>query len=480
MDRRYYNDLLRQYDAAKGAPGARIKTALLACGEPEKHSPEIAAFLDTEGIPCPTDFLDEYAKYSEKARREAEETKARELAKKEIEATKEILTQLTARLDAGALPADMTEIKAVEDARARLAALTKTPRTAGLTPDNMHDFGTSGGYPIAFWNNLKIPTPGATLIGARTGGGKTSALINIARELLAQGRRVCFISYEMNAQEIGLALTLSIMAKSQTEPIPGFDNSQEGTGEEFNPPHDEKIRGTGEDDFMTDYFTNLKAHIERNGVPEYFKKAIAQLRGYLQAGTIAIHDALGPADALARYIEGTDFDAYLIDFIQAITPSDGAPSEGYRRIGATVDIIRSIVNAGKKTLILGAQFNREKGEGDGENGFDPILEQFREAADIEQFSTLALGIGWYKDTEGRKVFYWKVLKHRFNGAMREARMLSWGQFRYYLNQRGGPWEKAEVFQHRIPSKKKSQTKKIKAEEPRKPDDDDDLFKRSLK
>lgn len=467
MNQKAFADLVKAYHDETGTPGDRLKGAILAAlGTSEGYGDEIAALCETEGFTPPESLLALVREHSTQARQKAEALKLAQETKTGLEKTARILEEIGTNLDAGAAPDAPAMAKALEDARDHLAELLKPRKAGGLTPENLHDFGTSEGFPIAFWNGLHIPTPGATIIGAKTGGGKTSALVNIARELLNQGRRVCFISYEMNAQEIGLALTLSFMAKGQTEAIPGFDPAQEGPGERFKAPHDNEIRGK-EDDIFQDYFSDLKAYLVKHGTPDFLKAADAYMIGLLKGKNLAILDGVGDADDLTKYIDGTDFDAYLVDYIQAITPGKDAPAEGFRRVGATVDKIRAIVNRGKKTLILGAQFNREKGEGngkaseDGDTRFDPSAEQFREAADIEQLATMALGIGWQKDKEGAKSYFWKVLKHRFSGAIRDARMSSTGQFRYYLNQRNGPWIRPENWKWNQPTSTKSKQGKEK-------------------
>jgi len=73
------------------------------------------------------------------------------------------------------------------------------------------------------------------------------------------------------------------------------------------------------------------------------------------------------------------------------------------------------------------------------NEYDPSVEQFREAGDIEHLATVALGLGWFKTTDGDKAHYWKVLKHRYNGAARDARMFSGGEFKYYYLQPYSRW-----------------------------------------
>ena len=282
--------------------------------------------------------------------------------------------------------------------------------------------------------------------------------MNVARELLERGKRVAFVSYEMNRQELALALTLSVMAASNTEPAANFNPADANTypGVRFTPPQSSDLMESA-DDIFSDYFSDLKAHIVKHGVPGFLAEATERVSAWIKAGALDIHDGLGDVDDLCAYIEGTAFDAYLVDYIQAIPPAKDAPGEGYRRVGSVVDKLRGVVNRSKQTIVAGAQFNRAQGEEADSNGFDPMAEQFREAADIEQVATMALGIGWHRDGQASpKVFFWKVLKHRFNGAIRDARMLSAGHFRYYLNLRGSPWYRADEWGRKFkPAKKNS-------------------------
>lgn len=307
-----------------------------------------------------------------------------------------------------------------------------------LTADTLDAFGASEGYPIDFWAGLQIPAPGCTLIGARTGGGKTSALVNVARNLLAQGKSVAFVSYEMSAQEIALALRLSMAADAAKRPVSGATY-----------PHAIvplfSFEPSG-DDGTFDFVSSLKAHIRNHSTPAPLVPATEAVKQALRLGRLAILDGIGSADKLAEYITRTRFDAYLVDYAQAIPAAPDAAKEGYRRIGATVDLLRPLVNSGHKCLIMGAQFNRENKLDDKEQSFDPILEQFREAADLEQLATMAVGIGYYGDTSGAsKRYFWKLLKHRFNGTVRDKRL--WGEarplcFRYYFMECKGTWEKS--------------------------------------
>jgi len=318
-----------------------------------------------------------------------------------------------------------------------------------LDLNNRYDFGRINGIPMRIWNDLQIPIPGATIIGAKTGSGKTTSLINIARETLRIGKRVCFISYEMNKQEIYLALTLSVMAEKKMKKIiiPQDDDSPNIV---FDPEFFATMKQYfPSDDNFSDYFSYLKSIISEKGLPEFLKAADEEICSYLLSDRLQITDDLGNAFNLVEHIRNTDYDVYLIDFIQAIPPGTSRGSEGYRRVGQIVDLLRPLVNNEKKCLVMGAQLNREGGEGtNGVDSFDPSVEQFREAGDIEQLATMAIGAGWFKDKEGNRVHYWKILKHRFNGNARDMRMLSErdpSMFRYYYVRRWSRWYRPEEW-----------------------------------
>jgi hypothetical protein len=104
-----------------------------------------------------------------------------------------------------------------------------------------------------------------------------------------------------------------------------------------------------------------------------------------------------------------------------------------------------LVNAQKKLIIAGAQFNRTAGDEDRRDSFDPRIDQFREAADIEQIATLALGVGYQTNGEGPREFFFKILKNRFAGRMNGAKIASAGYFEFYFAQRGGRWTPAEKW-----------------------------------
>jgi len=320
-----------------------------------------------------------------------------------------------------------------------------------LTPAHL---GVGESHELDFLPELKIPTPGITVFGGKTASGKTTALINAARSLLAAGRSVALYSYEQSRKDIGLLLALSIAKqehnkevnkelnkKHNKEPDSPWKPEKYETLPDYPLPGDTLETGTGA---LDNYYMNLKELISNTGkIPPFLKNAITQVAGYIEDGKLAVWDADRDADMLSVHIEDTNFDVYLIDYIQVIPPGADHARETYKRIADIAGCLRKAVSEHGKTIIAGAQFNREKGTDatPGTGNFDPDLEQFREAADIEHVAALALGLGWYKSTEGESAYYWKILKHRYNGGAKGCRIHSGGHFKYCYVYNRSPWIK---------------------------------------
>jgi hypothetical protein len=328
----------------------------------------------------------------------------------------------------------------------------------GIKPDNMLDFGASNAVQLDFLDGLRLPASGIATIGARTSGGKTTVLINIMGEFLHAGKSVFFATYEMNASEIILALALHLFARSCAEPIPGWTRNDPGPGvrvsgldaleRQLDPiPVDENPE-------FIDLFSRIKMYVGTHGdVPSALKPAYAQLASYINDGRLAVVDSPGNIATLSELVRLHEFGVYIVDYIQIIPPPADAPREGYGKVAAVCDYIRQLGNAGKKLIVVGAQFNRQAGEETTAGAFDPRLEQFREAGDIEQISTLAIGIGYQTGDDGKKQFFYKILKNRFAGRMAGAKMASAGFFDFYYAQRGGRWTPAERWITTSPPRK---------------------------
>ena len=381
-----------------------------------------------------------YEIFAEHARRLriADELHRAERVREQAARVQEIAEEITRKTDAG-----------IHDLRKPVDALGKfidglqdvyQPLKTPLSPGDLLAFGATHELPVDFLNGLKLPSPGVTIIGGKTGGGKTTALVNVARSLLEEGLRVAVFSYEQTKQDLALLLALSIMAKDRAKPL--SERPDYGPPEQFVAPHDKHL--VDADEILEDYQTALKRQIRAQGIPEYIEAAYQRITNSLVAGRLELWDYYGDARELSDRIRRSDFDAYIVDYIQVIPPAPGGAREGYQRIADVAGEFRNLASAAEKTLILGAQFNRQAGE----TG-DPNMEQFREAADIEHLATLAIGLGWYRSTDGDKTYYWKILKHRYNAAARDARMFSGGHFWYCYVQSWSRWTKPSEWPHAI-------------------------------
>ena len=342
---------------------------------------------------------------------------------------------------------DPTRLHLVDADRAR-QEIRAEERSRGIPAASLLDFGPAQTTRMPFLDGLSMPAQGAVVIGARTAGGKTSFMVNTAAEYLAQGRSVDVVSYEMSAQDIGLALALNLYARGKTEPVPGWNRNDPGPGfriydlEELDrslPP-----LAVDDDPDFVDLPSRIRLYIAEHGEPPApLKSAYDQIKGLMVAGKLRIHDGMGDINELAQYIRSTGFDVYVVDYLQIIPAAFETGT--YRDVQSVCNVIRELVNQDHKLLILGAQFNRTMGDESTRDSFDPRPDQFREAGDIEQVATLAIGIGYQTDEEGRKHFFYKVLKNRFAGRMAGAKLVSAGYFDFYFAVRGGRWTLPEKW-----------------------------------
>lgn len=449
-------DLLSALQAAwetAGKPTDRegIIDALISAGfrDAREDRDAVVEFIDRNGaVVLDTGKAPEalaYEVFAEHTRRlrKADELQRAERIRGQAAQVRAIAEEVAGKSDAG-----IQDLRKPVDALGELIDgirdVYEPPKTP-LSPGDLLNFGAAHEIPVDFLNGLKLPSPGITVVGGKTGGGKTTALVNVTRSLLEEGLRCAVFSYEQTKQDLALLLALSIMAKDRAKPLserPGY-----GPPERFEAPHDGHI--VAEDEILEDYHTALKHHIQAHGIPEYLETTYKRVTDALVAGRLELWDYYGDARELADRIRRSDFDAYIVDYIQVIPPAPGNAREGYQRIADVAGEFRNLASAGEKTLILGAQFNRQAGESGDPNEYDPSMEQFREAADIEHLATLALGLGWYRTTDGEKAHYWKILKHRYNAAARDARMFSGGHFRYCYVQPWSRWKKPPDWPHAI-------------------------------
>lgn len=257
-------------------------------------------------------------------------------------------------------------------------------------------------FSMSLFAGLRCPNGTINIIGARPGGGKTSAMINATRETLTNTDRAAFfVNLEMNSRQILTNLCLSIMYADATpeqrtelelieETINQFNKSFKWTGKGTYPKHP--------------LFAELQL------------KALQKVEAALNEKRLYVYDGIGntlegiTADIAKHAKEG---DVVLLDYMQRTPPPHG--QEGQTRQVQVQLASRALLNAAIESqcvIIAGAQFNRV-GE---TSGTEATLANFRESGDIEQDAHNAIAIEKDGDSDTR---YVHVLKEREGGSKYE-------------------------------------------------------------
>lgn len=268
----------------------------------------------------------------------------------------------------------------------------------------------------ALFNRLPFPDGSINLIGARSGAGKTNALINIMRELLTTenppstinnklkeqaknaARRMVFVSREMSIDDILDRLTLSL-AWTIRDRFASLNNLAENTTENpfFNIQRfhtSQKYPDTAPEDTFNAY----------SYVLEYI------INPAMASGRLVMLDAI-EAETLEEIILNLTRlhigpgDAVLVDYIQLLPASTKEEAERYAtadhlRMRYIVHELRRAAKGSGAIFICAAQLNREAAKNQAE-GKPNIETAFKDSADLEQAAHSAVIID-RKDGDGDK------------------------------------------------------------------------------
>lgn len=165
--------LCEYYDHRKGDPADRIEQALRDAGVTKARAGNSYTLLQAYAGYKAAMHIDMPEVADDTARREV------------IEAIKNINEQIR--------NGEQWE-EAIDGLQLKLSQMETVETIEEATPTNKRDYGNCEGYPIDFLDDLNIPATGCTLFGAKTGQGKTTALINVMRNLIKLNKSVCFIT----------------------------------------------------------------------------------------------------------------------------------------------------------------------------------------------------------------------------------------------------------------------------------------------
>jgi len=404
----------------------------------------ILAHAEAQGI-NPEKELAELHVAKEAAKAETAERNRRAKIKAAIEKIKPKLDELTGAADTAAM-VDLSEA---------LAALNA--ETAGLVTNaaSINRFPTWADYEAAWRKENDDYTPGlfgrlgfpegtVSYIGARTGRGKTTAMVNIGIEALfsRQPRRVLFVTLEENHKQILRRFSLCLAYRDA-------DSETRAALSSVTNPY------SGKKDPKNLYKNWKRGHdiTIREGVKEFLtaiKTADDKIKHEVESGNLIFFDGIGARlyEILAAVRERRRGDIVLLDYIQKI-PAAHESRGGNPDLERIRDGSQQLIEAAKSReciVISGAQFNRDsqKGTARGDDEFTDA--DFRGCGDLEQDGHNLIGIGRSAD---KLTHYYSVIKSREAEITGEFFILNFAGGYSYMAPDGGAYE---------PQKPKPQTR----------------------
>jgi hypothetical protein len=247
-----------------------------------------------------------------------------------------------------------------------------------------------------------------TYIGARTNVGKTTALISIAREALAVGRKVVFLTLEEPTRDILRKLILcNVYATSCKEDREILQTLAQEKGDLTADFHAARKGGYVKGDKDTAVLFKRLVQQAQEYITGYYGNRLVFCEGR------SIKTLEETAAAVTKHA-GTG-DIILVDYIQRLKGPEGTDYTNYMRGKAQSEALFTFAKNTGTVVISGGQFNRATKDIPRELapfGFKPFDETcFRETGDIEQDGDYIFGIGEGMDIESAKRFI-KTLKVR--------------------------------------------------------------------
>jgi len=235
---------------------------------------------------------------------------------------------------------------------------------------------------LSLFPGLKIKPGALFYIGSRTGVGKTLTLLNMARDLLEQGKNVLFATYEESADTIISKFILSVFgSKGKRICTSGFEDWQ-GYSSPLNCIIEESQKG--------------------NIPPAFLQKSFDQVSEWINTGMLKIYYNPGDFHHLANIICMEKANHVFIDYIQIIRTTSRLPTR-QMQLQEISGHLRDVASNTGKSLIISAQFSR---------GNEHNLSSFRECGDIEQDANLAMGIKEEERKGSERILSFKVMKNR--------------------------------------------------------------------
>lgn len=207
----------------------------------------------------------------------------------------------------------------------------------------------SQGIAIDWLADLVIPNPGITVIGAKTEGGKTTAMINLTRSIIAKGKKVLFITLEQRAPEI---YTMICMSETRSRLPSDIDIHADPEAMKTLFEYSEQAgrgRPPGYVIPFIDYYSNRKEQHPFIQEADNFYKNIMGERLFILDGILHREKLSNGYHPLHKLIDTIDPDFIIVDYLQILPPVAEGRFTGYERMA---DITRELVKIGNKKRLL--------------------------------------------------------------------------------------------------------------------------------
>ena len=389
---------------------ADIRDAAASCGNYSGADAEIMiADAESWGIDVKTDLAELDARRAEAQAARAEQERRANIKTNAAKIRRQIDT-----LDAVIDTAPMDEISAnLTELNTQAAGLVTTAGSVNLFPtygdyNKAWEKQSADDFMPSMFGKLGFPDGTLNYIGARTGRGKTTAMVNIGIDALfpfqenTQPRKVLFISLEETQIEIISRFVLCLAYRDSTEGNRAELLKVKTPWGEHEPA---KTYGAWRQRKNLYSGEGIKVFIEAVSAAEQ------KIKIAIESGKLIFFDGIEAANvsqilAAIRGRAGRG-DVVLFDYIQKIADKQTAEKTTLERTREGSDKLRQTAKQRECVIISGAQFNRagqERGANDTFNDAD-----FKDCGDIEQDGHILIGIGRNAD---KTQTYYNVIKAR--------------------------------------------------------------------
>ena len=241
--------------------------------------------------------------------------------------------------------------------------------------------------------DLTFPRRALTLFAAKTGGGKTTSLLNMAMRMARSGKKGIFITLEEPAYKLAVK-SMAIYDHMHRPDGEGKNVTVKGITRLM------RARKIHEWKYLGAYKTNIADNLK-------FVDANADMKSDNPAKPTYLYDANFMDWFCDRSPVKLDF--IIVDYIQLMKSEDADGKQGYLQMKAVMQAVRFMCGQHDAAIIMGAQLNREV---KGLDFMEWTPEHLREAADIEQGANQIFAVSPMKVDIGPPVFGIRCLKNR--------------------------------------------------------------------